>query len=255
MQNRTASIQLTAAFTNSPDLFALQTLQDFYLEDILKFIGYKAPDNYSDDRAAAGSDGGSAEGALARLQRVATEQAIMDAFLKGDEGSWGRLLEVTGAQEGSANPACINAAHPATGCSPPLEPWHSLAEFVCLFTCASVLLAVCQSVLLWTSVPCPLTCPFSWPVCLPACQPACLPVCLSVCLSVCLPVCLYVSVCLLHVCHTSCACTYFSLPNTGWACFFSWSPISLSLSWVCGIQLFACPKFCTPLPVPLPTQT
>ena len=94
-------------------------LQDFYLEDILKFIGYKAPDNYNQDRAGAGSEGSSAEGPLARLQRVATEQAIMDAFLKGDEASWARLLEVTGAQEGSANPACINAAHTATGQPPP----------------------------------------------------------------------------------------------------------------------------------------
>ena len=93
-------------------------VQDFYLEDILKFIGYKAPDNYTEDRAGTGSDGKGTEGPLARLQRVATEQAIMDAFLKGDEGSWGRLLEVTGAQEGSANPACINAAHPATGYLP-----------------------------------------------------------------------------------------------------------------------------------------
>ena len=96
--------------------------QDFYLEDILKFIGYKAPDNYNQDRAGAGSEGSSAEGPLARLQRVATEQAIMDAFLKGDEASWGRLLEVTGALEGSANPACINAAHPATGQPPPQPP-------------------------------------------------------------------------------------------------------------------------------------
>ncbi|KAL3133848.1 hypothetical protein ABBQ32_008317 [Trebouxia sp. C0010 RCD-2024] len=90
-------------------------VQDFYLEDILKFIGYKAPDNYNQDKAGAGSEGNSAERPLARLQRVATEQAIMDAFLKGDEDSWGRLLEVTGAQEGSGNPACINVAHPATG--------------------------------------------------------------------------------------------------------------------------------------------
>lgn len=94
---------------------SVSALQDFYLEDILKFIGYKAPDNYNQDKAGAGSEGSSAERPLARLQRVATEQAIMDAFLKGDEASWGRLLEVTGAQEGSGNPACINAAHPATG--------------------------------------------------------------------------------------------------------------------------------------------
>lgn len=98
---------------------ALPTLQDFYLEDILKFIGYKAPDKYSEDKG--GSQGSNAEGALARLQRVATEQAIMDAFLKGDEGSWGRLLEVTGAQGGSPNPACINAAHPATGGLPAIS--------------------------------------------------------------------------------------------------------------------------------------
>lgn len=91
-------------------------LQDFYLEDVLKFIGYKAPDSHHhQDKAEADSNGDSTNGPLARLQRSATEQAIMDAFLKGDEGSWERLLEVTGAQEGSGNPACINVAHQATG--------------------------------------------------------------------------------------------------------------------------------------------
>ena len=34
---------------------------------------------------------------------------------QGAEDSWQRLLEVTGAQEGSADPAIINAAHTATG--------------------------------------------------------------------------------------------------------------------------------------------
>ena len=147
MQNRAASAQLAPAFTTSLDLFALPILQDFYLEDILKFIGYKAPDNYSEDRAAAaaaGSDGSSAEGPLARLQRVATEQAIMDAFLKGGEGSWGRLLEVTGAQEGSANPACINAAHPATGCPPP--PFSHSIPHLSLSVCPPAFL------LFWPSV-------------------------------------------------------------------------------------------------------
>ncbi len=52
---------------------------------------------------------------LNQQQTAVVEQAIMDAFLKGDESSWERLLEVTGAQEGTGNPACINVAHQATG--------------------------------------------------------------------------------------------------------------------------------------------
>ena len=88
--------------------------QDLYLEDILKFIGYKAPGSYSQESGTS-SGNSSRDAPLVRLQAAATEQAIMDAFLKGDEGSWERLLEVTGAQEGSGNPACINVAHLATG--------------------------------------------------------------------------------------------------------------------------------------------
>lgn len=155
-----------------PDVY----LQDFYLEDILKLIGYKAPDDYSLARAAAaGSQGNSEEGPLARLQRAATEQAVMDAFLKGDEGSWGRLLEVTGAQEGSGNPACINASHPATG--------HSTSSIchaclVCLSVCLSVFLSV-----------------VSLTVFLSDRLTACLWVCLYVCVSVWLFVCRAVSHC------------------------------------------------------------
>ena len=80
----------------------------------MKFVGYKAPDSYSQDIAPS-SNGHRTDAPLAKLQKAATEQAIMDAFLKGEEESWERLLEVTGAQEGSGNPACINVAHQATG--------------------------------------------------------------------------------------------------------------------------------------------
>ena len=86
-------------------------LQDFYLEDVLKFVGYRAPANYAPQLAEEGK----ASGALGRLQAAATEQAIMNAFLTGGEDSWQKLLEVTGTQEGGGNPACINASHAATG--------------------------------------------------------------------------------------------------------------------------------------------
>lgn len=86
-------------------------MQDFYLEDVLKFIGYKAPANY----APKEPENGKRSGPRARLQAAATEQAIMDAFLTGSEDKWQRLLEVTGAQEGGGHPASINASHAATG--------------------------------------------------------------------------------------------------------------------------------------------
>ena len=86
-------------------------MQDFYLEDVLKFIGYKAPDNYT----PASHENRLSEAPLGGQQKGVIEQAIMDAFLKGDEGSWERLLEVTGAQEGAGNPACLDVAHQATG--------------------------------------------------------------------------------------------------------------------------------------------
>ena len=89
--------------------------QDFYLEDVLKFIGYKAPDSFTQDSTAGSLSNGTSSAPVSRQQTAAVEQAIMDAFLTGDEGSWGRLLEITGAQEGSGNPACINVAHQATG--------------------------------------------------------------------------------------------------------------------------------------------
>lgn len=92
-------------------LAVLIAMQDFYLEDVLKFIGYKAPANYAPKQA----ENGKTSGALARLQAAATEQAIMDAFLTGGEDHWQQLLEVTGAQEGGGNPVSINATHAATG--------------------------------------------------------------------------------------------------------------------------------------------
>ena len=135
-------------------------LQDFYLEDVLKFIGYQAPDSHHQDEAEKDSGGKGMDDPLAKLQRSATEQAIMDAFLKGDEGSWERLLEVTGAHEGSGNPACINVAHQATGDTIALLGCHVCACLpVCLFL-------------------------FCLPVCLPVCPSVCLSVFLSVCLSV-----------------------------------------------------------------------
>ncbi|KAL0045428.1 hypothetical protein WJX82_006305 [Trebouxia sp. C0006] len=86
-------------------------VQDFYLEDVLKFIGYKAPDNYTPDS----HDSRLSNAPLSAQQKGVIEQAIMDAFLKGEEGSWERLLEVTGAQEGAGDSACLNVAHQATG--------------------------------------------------------------------------------------------------------------------------------------------
>ena len=90
-------------------------MQDLYLEDILKLIGYNAPDDYTPD--STGIEGGSstAKGALSRLQTATTEQAIMDAFLQGDEDSWERLMELTGAQGGTQDTALVNVAHPSTG--------------------------------------------------------------------------------------------------------------------------------------------
>lgn len=82
---------------------------------MLKFIGYKAPDSFTQDSTAGPLSNGTSSAPLSRQQTALVEQAIMDAFLTGDEGSWGRLLEVTGAQEGAGNPACINVAHQATG--------------------------------------------------------------------------------------------------------------------------------------------
>ncbi|KAL0028223.1 hypothetical protein WJX79_002624 [Trebouxia sp. C0005] len=90
-------------------------VQDFYLEDVLKFIGYKASDNYTQDSHDIKLSNGEATAPLTGQQKGVIEQAIMDAFLKGDEGSWERLLEVTGAQEGAGNAACLNVAHQATG--------------------------------------------------------------------------------------------------------------------------------------------
>lgn len=90
-------------------------MQDFYLEDVLKFIGYKASDNYTQDSHDIKLSNGEATAPLTGQQKGVIEQAIMDAFLKGDEGSWERLLEVTGAQEGAGNAACLNVAHQATG--------------------------------------------------------------------------------------------------------------------------------------------
>ena len=81
------------------------------MEDVLKFIGYKAPDNYTPDS----HDSRLSNAPLSAQQKGVIEQAIMDAFLKGEEGSWERLLEVTGAQEGAGNSACRNVAHQATG--------------------------------------------------------------------------------------------------------------------------------------------
>ncbi len=90
-------------------------LQDFYLEDVLKFIGYKAPDNYTQESHDNRLSNGGMTAPLSGQQKGVIEQAIMEAFLKGDEGSWERLLQVTGAQEGAGNPACLNVAHQATG--------------------------------------------------------------------------------------------------------------------------------------------
>jgi len=90
-------------------------LQDFYLEDVLKFIGYKAPDIYTQESHENRFSNGGTSALLSGQQKGVIEQAIMDAFLKGEEGSWERLLEVTGAQEGAGNPACLNVAHQATG--------------------------------------------------------------------------------------------------------------------------------------------
>ncbi len=86
-------------------------MQDFYLEDVLKFIGYKAPDNYTEES----HENRLSNAPLSGQQTGVIEQAIMDAFLEGGEGSWERLLEVTGTQEGAGNPACLNVAHQATG--------------------------------------------------------------------------------------------------------------------------------------------
>ena len=83
-------------------------MQDFYLEDILKLIGYNAPDDYTRDSIGI-------EDGLSRLQTATTEQAIMDAFLQGDEDSWDRLMELTAAQDGTQDTAMINVAHPSTG--------------------------------------------------------------------------------------------------------------------------------------------
>ncbi len=90
-------------------------LQDFYLEDVLKFIGYKASDNYTQESHDNRLSNGGMTAPLSGQQKGVIEQAIMEAFLKGDEGSWERLLQVTGAQEGAGNPACLNVAHQATG--------------------------------------------------------------------------------------------------------------------------------------------
>ena len=100
-------------------------MQDFYLEDILKFIGYTAPEDpphgYADSSRGKGS-------ALSRLQTATVEQAIMDAFLKGEEGCWQRLLQVTGAEQGGQDTALINVTHPATGDTCTISCLHVLAS-------------------------------------------------------------------------------------------------------------------------------
>ncbi len=85
------------------------------MEDVLKFIGYKAPDSHTQDSHDNRLSNGGTTAPLTGQQKGVIEQAIMDAFLNGDEGSWERLLEVTRAQEGAGNPACLNVAHQATG--------------------------------------------------------------------------------------------------------------------------------------------
>ena len=90
-------------------------MQDLYLEDILKLIGYNAPDDYIPDSIGNEDSGSTAKGALNRLQTATIEQAIMDAFLTGDEDSWDRLIELTGAQGGTQDTALVNVAHPSTG--------------------------------------------------------------------------------------------------------------------------------------------
>ena len=99
-------------------------LQDFYLEDILKFIGYTPPDSSSAAPVAvAAANQTPAAAAAAKAadvpseQRAAVEAAIMHAFLDGDDASFDQLMEATGADMMAQDPAsaATNIAHARTG--------------------------------------------------------------------------------------------------------------------------------------------
>lgn len=97
-------------------------LQDLYLEDILKFIGYTPPDSSSAAPPAAAKQTPAAAAAAKAAavppeQRAAVEAAIMAAFLNGDDASFDQLMEATGADMMAQDPAsaATNIAHACTG--------------------------------------------------------------------------------------------------------------------------------------------
>ncbi|KAK9814740.1 hypothetical protein WJX72_010718 [[Myrmecia] bisecta] len=98
-------------------------VQDFYLEDVLSMIGYAGQNGLTPSQPASARNGNSRKRRPSAPQvgpetRQRVEEAIMQAFLRGNDEDFEVLLEVTGAasmDEGGEGAPCINVPHDATG--------------------------------------------------------------------------------------------------------------------------------------------